>query len=277
MDKFLCPVDFSAYSLNALEYASKLLQIRKGSMTLIHIFSEKEFLHSLEGEKSDFDDLKQHAKDKLSGLADEIEKEYEFECDFVLSIGEVNNSISQYAVNNDFDLIIMGTQGNGYSRKTIIGSRTLRTVENSAVPVLTVPLDADFKNWNSVVYASDYSDHDKITMQKLVSFIYPFRSRIRFVHVSHSKNVMSEKSYEEFKSELSSFLGYEKISYYLKEYKKDISSGIEEFVNEQQGDVLVLLKRKRNFFEKLLGNSVSTEITYLSTHPLLIYQEKDNH
>ena len=274
MDRFLCPVDFSAYSLNALEYASKLLQIRKGSMTLIHIFSEKEFLHSLEDEKSSFDNLKQHAKEKLSTLAEEIEKEYEFECDFVLSIGDINNSISQYASKHGYDLIIMGTQGNGYSRKTIIGSRTLRTVENSTIPVLTVP--PDFTNWNSVVYASDYSEHDKITMQKLVSFVYSFRSRIRFVHVSHSKNVMNEKSYEEFKTELSSFLGYDKISYYLKEYKKDISSGIEEFVNEQQGDVLVLLKRKRNFFEKLLGNSVSTEITYLSTHPLLIYQEKDN-
>jgi len=274
MDKFLCPVDFSTYSLNALEYASKLLQIRKGNMTLIYIFSEKEFVHSLDGEKSEFDDLKQQAQKKLNGLADEIENEYGFECDFVLSIGDIDHSISQYAIRNGFDLIIMGTQGNGYNRKTIIGSRTLRTVQNTSVPVLTVPLEASFENWDSVVYASDYSKQDKITMQNLVSFIYPFRSRIRFVHVSNSNNMMNEKNYEEFKTELSSFLGYHKISYYLKEYKKDISSGIEEFVNEQQGDVLVLLKRKRNFFEKLMGSSVSTEITYLSTHPLLIYHEK---
>ncbi|WP_375581376.1 universal stress protein [Marivirga tractuosa] len=199
MDKFLCPIDFSAYSLNALEYAAKLLQIRKGSMTLIHIFSEKEFLHALEGQKSDFNDLKDHAKEKLSSLADEIESEYGFECDFVLSIGEVNNSISQYAIKNEFDLIVMGTQGNGYSRKTIIGSRTLRTVQNATLPVLTVPLDADFKNWNSVVYASDYSDQDKITMQKLVSFIYPFRSRIRFVHVSHSNIIAFYSSFSKSK------------------------------------------------------------------------------
>lgn len=210
MDKFLCPIDFSTYSLNALEYAARILQVRKGSMTLIHIFSEKEFLHALDGEKSDFNDLKDHAKEKLYNLADEIEKEYGFECDVVLSIGDVNNSISKYANENDYDLIVMGTQGNGYSRRTIIGSRTIRTVENSVTPVLTVPLEAEFKGWNSVVYASDYSEKDKIIMQKLVSFIYSFRSRIRFVHVSHSKNKMNEKSYQEFKEELSSFLGYEK-------------------------------------------------------------------
>jgi nucleotide-binding universal stress UspA family protein len=274
MDKFLCPVDFSTYSLNALEYAAKLLHVRKGSLTLIHIFTEKEFLHALDGEKSDFNDLKDHAKEKLYNLADEIEEEYDFECDVVLSIGDVNNSISKYANDNDYDLIVMGTQGNGYNRKTIIGSRTIRTVENSITPVLTVPLEAEFKGWNSVVYASDYSEKDKIIMQKLVSFVYSFRSRIRFVHVSHSKNKMNEKSYQEFKDELSSFLGYEKISYYLKEYKKDISSGIEEFVYEHNGDLLVLLKRKRNFLEKLIGNSVSTEVSYLSTHPLLIYHEE---
>ena len=274
MDKFLCPVDFSAYSFNALEYASKLLQIRKGSMTLIHIFTEKEFTQAVEGEKSGFDDLKVHAKEKLRSLADEIENEYGFDCDFELYIGAVDHTISKYANKNEFDLIVMGTQGNGYNRKTIIGSRTLRTLKNATIPVLTIPLDADFRNWNSVVYASDYSDEDKITMQKLVSFIYPLRSRVRFVHISHSKSVMSEKSYEEFKRELSSFVGYDKISYYLKEYKEDISSGIEEFVQEQQGDVLVLLKRRRNFFEKILSSSVSTEISYLSAHPLLIYQEK---
>ncbi|RUA27312.1 MAG: hypothetical protein DSY77_17590 [Bacteroidetes bacterium] len=274
MDKFLCPIDFSAYSLNALEYAAKILQVRKGSMTLIHIFSEKEFLHALDDEKSDFNDLKDHAKEKLYHLADEIEKEYGFDCDVVLSIGELNNSISKYALENDFDLIVMGTQGNGYNRKTIIGSRTIRTVENSITPVLTIPLEAEFKGWNSVVYASDYSEKDKVIMQKLVSFIYSFRSRIRFVHVSHSKNKMNEKSYQSFKEELSSFLGYDKISYYLKEYKKDISSGIEEFVFEQNGDLLVLLKRKRNFLEKLIGNSVSAEVSYLSTHPLLIYHEE---
>lgn len=140
MDKFLCPVDFSTYSLNALEYAAKLLHVRKGSLTLIHIFTEKEFLHALDGEKSDFNDLKDHAKEKLYNLADEIEEEYDFECDVVLSIGDVNNSISKYANDNDYDLIVMGTQGNGYNRKTIIGSRTIRTVENSITPVLTVLL-----------------------------------------------------------------------------------------------------------------------------------------
>ncbi|WKK83289.2 universal stress protein [Marivirga arenosa] len=275
MDRFLCPVDFSAYSLNALEYAAKLLQIRKGSMMLIHIFTEKEFTQAIEGEESDFNDLKTHAKEKLRSLSEEIENEYGFECDFVLSIGNMENTISNYANKHDYDLIVMGTQGHGYNRKTIIGSRTLRTLKHAAVPVLTIPLDADFKGWSSVVYASDYSDKDNITMQKLVSFIYPFRSRINFVHVSHSKNFLSERSYEDFKSELSTFLGYEKISYYLKEYKKDISSGIEEFVSDQKGELLVLLKRKRNFFEKILSSSVSTEISYLSTHPLLIYQEQD--
>ena len=274
MDKFLCPVDFSAYSINALEYASKLLQIRKGSMTLIHIFSEKEFLRSLEGEKLDFDDLKEHAKEKLEALASQIENEYEFDCDFVLSIGDINNSISTYSNKNNFDLIVMGTQGNGYNRNSVIGSRTLRTVQKATTPVLTVPVEVDFKFWNSVVYASDYSKLDKITMQKLVSFIYPFKSRIKFVHVSPSNNVMTAKNYEEFKTELSSFLGYDKISYYLKEYSSEISSGLEEFMNEQHGNLLVLLKRKRSFLEKLIGSSVSKEVTYLSTHALLIYPEK---
>lgn len=273
MDRILCPIDFSAYSINALEYAMKLLQVREGSVTLIHVFTEKEFLRSSGGNKSTFIELKDEAQAKLNSLAKEFENKYTIDVDVVLSLGEINNSISKYAHENDYDLIVMGTQGNGYTKQTIIGSRTLQTVEDSLVPVLTVPLNAKFKGLDSVVYASDYSEEDKIVMLKVVSFVYSFRSRIRFVHISRSKNKMNELTYEKFKAELSSFVGYDKISYYLKEYKEDISSGIEEFVNEHQGDLVVLLRRRRNFLEKLLGNSVSTEISYLSTQPLLIYRE----
>ncbi|GAB3343721.1 hypothetical protein GCM10027429_34710 [Marivirga atlantica] len=275
MDNILCPVDFSPYSLNALEFAANILQVRKGNLTLMHVFSEKEFSNAIESEKDahSFTDMKDYAQHKLRVLADETERNFEVNCDYVITVGDVNESINKYTAKNDIDYVVMGTQGNGYNKETVIGSRTIRTVDTSNVPVMTVPIQAQFNGFNSVVYASDYSKHDRVTLQRLVSFIYNFKSRIKVVHVSHSNNEMNEQTYERFKEELSTFLGYDKMSYYLKEYKSDISHGIEEFVNEQEGELLVLLKRKRNFLETLLSSSVSQEISYLSSHPLLIFLE----
>lgn len=278
MDNILCPIDFSPYSINALEYAANLLKVRTGNLTLIHVFSEDEIIQFLSNQDSPdkTKNLKDFATEKLSILTSEIKKTFNLNCDYILSVGDVNEAIHKYASKNDIDYVVMGTQGNGYNKETVIGSRTMRTVESSPVPVMTVPIQAQFNNLQSVVYASDYSKHDKLTLQRLVSFIYLFKSRIKVVHVSNSKSQMSEHNYAAFKEELSTFLGYDKISYFLKEYKKDISQGIEEFVNEQGGELLVLLKRKRNFFESLLSSSVSTEVSYFSSHPLLIFQEPEN-
>ena len=277
MDNILCPIDFSPYSLNAMEYAAQVLQTRKGNLTLIHVFSEEEFNKFIEesfqadGESS----LKEIAAEKLKVLAQETESTFNINCDYMLTIGDVNQALNKYAAEHDIDYIVMGTHGNGLNGDSVIGSRTIKTVESSPVPVLTVPIQAQFNGLQSVVYASDYSKYDKLTLQRLVSFIYNFKSRIKVVHVSHSTSEMTENNYDKFKEELSTFLGYDRISYYLKEFKQDISHGIEEFVNEQEGELLVLLKKRRNFFENLISSSVSKEISYFSSHPLLIFQEPE--
>ncbi len=275
MNKVLCPIDFSEYSLNALEFACNLLQTKKGGITLLHIFTEADFSKSIKNkdEEKSFESLRDLASEKLRILAEETKKSFNVKCDYALSIGGIDKTIARYADENDFNYIVMGTQGNGYNEQTVVGSRTIRTINETKTPLITVPLETSFTGLNSIVYASDYSDFDKLYLQKLVSFALDFNSRIKVVHVSHSKNNMSENTYEAFKSELSSFLGYEKISYYLKEYKEDVSHGIEEFMNEQQGDLLVLLKRKRSFLDKIISSSVSKEITYFTSHPLLIFKE----
>jgi nucleotide-binding universal stress UspA family protein len=278
MDNILCPIDFSPYSMNALEYAASLLKVRTGNLFIIHVFSEDELIKYFSNRQSDkeTENLKDFAVEKLKILTKETEASFNINCSYILSIGDVNLSINKYTKQHDIDYVVMGTQGNGYNKDTVIGSRTMRTVESSEVPILTVPIQAQFNGLQSVVYASDYSKHDKLTLQRLVSFIYNFKSRIKVVHISRSKNQMSEHAYSDFKKELLTFLAYDKMTYHLKEYKDDISHGIEEFVNEQDGELLVLLKRKRNFFESLISSSVSTEVSYFSSHPLLIFQEPEN-
>ena len=40
---------------------------------------------------------------------------------------------------------------------------------------------------------------------------------------------------------------YEKVSFEHKVVKSDISRGIEEYLNEKDGDLLVVLRKNRNF------------------------------
>lgn len=57
--------------------------------------------------------------------------------------GEPYQTITEYAEENDIDLIMMGTHGRRGLRRRLIGSVTEKVVRTSDVPVLTVRLSED--------------------------------------------------------------------------------------------------------------------------------------
>lgn len=55
--------------------------------------------------------------------------------------GTPHEVISDYAVENDIDVIVMGTAGRSGWRERLLGSVTERTLRKSQIPVLTVQAD----------------------------------------------------------------------------------------------------------------------------------------
>ena len=53
--------------------------------------------------------------------------------------GAADEAISNYARENDIDLIVMSTHGHGRVRRTLLGSVTDRVIRSAHVPVLVLP------------------------------------------------------------------------------------------------------------------------------------------
>jgi nucleotide-binding universal stress UspA family protein len=136
--KYLVPIDFSAYSEEALDYALELARDRKGRLILIHVIPAAvvnghnniiaEYYRMLEREARDsFAKLVQRKKLKP--------RDYQIVVTHGLSPGEV---IAREAKKLGADMIVMASHGRSGLQRLFLGSVAERTLRRADRPVLIV-------------------------------------------------------------------------------------------------------------------------------------------
>ena len=275
MNKIVCPVDFSPTSLNAIEFASAIGEKFHSQITLLHVFTERDF-NNIVGDEAvgkSFKTLMTMAKNKLNGLADEINEAYEgkLTCNARLELGELVDQLEDLHAEEDFDLIVMGTTGVSRVKGVFFGSNTEDVLENIKIPILCVPEKAEYRDFKKIVYASDFMEEDKVAIQEVISFATFFNARINVLHINLSD---SDEKYNQFVNELKSFIQYNKISFVNKQYDDDIGQGINEYVSEEDCDLLVVFRKQRSFVESIFHKSLTKILSFSTDKPLFVLKLK---
>lgn len=137
----LCPIDFSASSLRAFDYALDLGRQANGSVTALYAI---EYMDEQEpGEHVAWDvrhnreQIIAHAKNRLHTL---VARQPQTWCaiEEVVAIDRAYKATLQYASSHATDLIVMGAQGRGSVDLMLYGSNTQHVVRDANCPVLTV-------------------------------------------------------------------------------------------------------------------------------------------
>lgn len=135
--KLLVPVDFSDNSKHGIEEARKIASKFKAETHFIHVLEQ--FLHPsyhVVGMESVFvvtPDLKDKTSDKLKQFCSGFDK-----ASYLSIEGTAHVTITDYAAENDIDMIVMSTRGFTGLDHLLIGSTTERVVRKAPCPVLTV-------------------------------------------------------------------------------------------------------------------------------------------
>jgi nucleotide-binding universal stress UspA family protein len=140
--RILVPMDFSAPSDAALEYARSVAARYGASLHLVHVaedpyrafYSAEVFVPEIEGLREEIlSDTEKRLKGRLRA-ADVTD----FGATANSVIGTPAGSIVEYAGGHDIDLIVMGTHGRGGMSHLLMGSVAERVVRTAPCPVLTV-------------------------------------------------------------------------------------------------------------------------------------------
>ena len=275
MKRLLCPIDFSEVSLNALEFAVVIGEKENSNLTLLNIFSPKDFNTILGSDhvNDEYDDLLNIAEKKLQAISNEIwkisKKKGLLACDYKLKPGKIVDVLSELADEDKSELIIIGTTGHSAYERKYIGGKAEKIIQHTHCSVLCVPENINFHGIKRIVYATDYQEEDKLAIQQLIDLAKVLKAEVEILHISHHDDTIDKAMYEEFKRELMSFVNYKKISFNRMVFKH-VAEGLNEYMKEKNADLLVLLNKKLNFLESLFHLSLTHHLDKFTDYPLMI-------
>lgn len=142
--RILCPIDFSASSSKALQYALSLAQEAAGTIVLVHVlegFAEPEPIASAHFTVPEYRRHLEHdAREQLRNLVPEDARNWCKPTEIVV-VGKAYREILHVAEEQRADLIVMGVQGRGMADLMFFGSTTNHVVRAATCPVLTLRAD----------------------------------------------------------------------------------------------------------------------------------------
>jgi universal stress protein A len=141
INRILIPIDFSAYSKEALQYAVPFARKFKAELILLHVVEPAiypaDFNFGQVGIPSIEDELRGKAVEELSKLV-EKETKRRARSSIMVRVGKPFIEIINAAKEENIDLIIMATHGHSGIEQILFGSTAERVVRKSHCPVLTV-------------------------------------------------------------------------------------------------------------------------------------------
>ena len=142
LKNILCPVDFSATSELAMQYALAMARMNGTSITLLHVVAPP--MAALPGEagllavpQADLQEITDACLARLASIADGF-KEQGVPVDYKVVSGVPFLEIARYADEHETDLIVMGSRGRTGLSHLLIGSVAERVLRKAPCPVLTV-------------------------------------------------------------------------------------------------------------------------------------------
>lgn len=151
----LVPLDFSETSLNALETAIAIAKQQNTKLTLLNVV-DSSYMFGFKGvhyiSEKTIDGIVDVSARMLNPLLKKLTEEHKLTCTSEIKVGLVPQSIIRTAYENDADLIIMGSHGISGFREFFIGSTAQNVVKYSSCPVLTIPSNRKWLNFEKILF-----------------------------------------------------------------------------------------------------------------------------
>ena len=275
MKKIIVPTDFSNNAYNAIEYAVKLFKDEECVFYLIHTYTpaiyQPEYTLVHPGQIGLGDEYQANALMQLEELQATLTTQFKNpkhifvpHAAFNLLVDEVVKMID----NEKADLVIMGTQGATGAKEILLGSHTVHLIKKATCPVIAIPSGFKYENPIEILFPTDYEvDFEKEQLQQLLDISQEHNSSIEVMHVSSGYDLNQQQLENK-----------EKLNYLLDDtahlFHDLTSQGIIDAINnfqlKKRMNLLVMIRNKHTFFEKLFIEPVIKKIGFHITIPFMV-------
>lgn len=278
MKNILIPTDFSKNSWNAIKYGLNYFINTECTFHLLHVTL---LTNLIDGNAAIYsvtnieESLIKKAKIELQNLLEKIKKidpskKHNFQ--LLTSHDFFIDSIKYHIKEKNIDLIIMGTKGASGLKEMIIGSNTADLITQVKCPVLIVPENATFSIPREIAFPTDYNIYyQPEILNKIIEVSKKYLSPLRILFVGRKDEELTTFQ-KENKELLHHFFMNEKHSFHLVTNKK-IEQGIQCFVESRNIDMIIMIAKNINLFQRILFKPIVEDISYHTETPFLVLHE----
>jgi len=279
MKNILIPTDFSENSWNAIKYGLAHFKDTACNFYLLHVTN---YSYIVQGDtpipSADIEienSFTEKAKSDLNELLLKVKNIGTSENHNFFTLTSYNYfiiSVKKHIKEKSIDLVIMGTKGASGLKEVMIGSNTGDLITQVKCPVLVVPENAVFKKPEEIAYPTDYNIfHQPEILNGISEMVDQYDSTLRILHVARKNDELSEFQLEN-KELLHNYFMDEKHSFH-RVTNKNIEQGIQCFIESRDIDILVMVAKNINLFQRIWFKPTVEDISYHTEIPFLVLHE----
>jgi len=284
----LVPIDFSDYSLKAAMIGFDIAEKLKARMVLYHSSPQPEFLTipysdvivydaalylNYELAEKQTNERFENFLNLMTARIDPVRWK-KSQPEFIVKVGEAEGDILAYTSIHPPKLVVMGIKGGHAKSEDIIGSTTAGVIFHAKVPVLAIPENTP-DNWlekfSRVAYATNFDANDFLAIDRLMKLMSPFETKVMCLHVDQGRNGrLDEAMLEGMRQALCEKYPHSNFECHLIHHP-DFSDAVDNFIRENQIDLLAMTTHKRNLLTRLFNPSLTRKMVMHTQTPLLIF------
>lgn len=274
MKTILVPTDFSEISHNAIDYAAEMAKQFNATLVLFHAYHvpivnaemPMNLPSEVEMERKIIDSLRKIEKNLHSKHGKGISVK------IICKQGLAADVISEYVIDNNVDLITMGTQGGGFITEKVFGSVTSALIKKSKCPVLTIGKDTKFNGIKNIVLACDYKETKAAVLRPLKELTHLFNSHVYLLHVNQNLEAVPSSKEELERIKLDHLLEGINHSFNYCE-NEDVIDGLNQFAKEKNADMVAMISREHSLIWNLFHEANTKKMAFHISIPFLSLPE----
>lgn len=279
MKNILIPTDFSENSWNAIEYALSFFKKATCNFYLLHVNT----ISNLVGLESSYiptqdvidDTFIKPSKIELKKILKRISRtalkgDHKF-----FALTDYNffiDSLRKHIDEKKIDVLVMGTKGASGLKKYIIGSNTGSVITKVHCTTLVVPENATFVRPQEIAFPTDFSSfYYPDLLQPFSEILEMHNAAVRVLHINKHKYELNAEQ-QKNKEYLEDYFSQHQNSFHFLT-NIHIEAAIQCFVESRDINLIVMVAKNLNYFQRILFNPIVEEISYHTDIPFLVLHE----
>jgi len=277
MKKVLIPTDFSDNAWDALTYAIRLYDDIPCQFYILNTYqvSPSWSTNTMHKERNThmYRVLKETSEKELRNIEKYLNENLlndKHEYKTVSKTGSLTSILKRIVVDENIDMIVMGTTGATGAKEIFMGSNTVKAIkEIDQCPIISVPKKYEYEEPEIVVFANDLKRHfNAIELKCLIELQLIHNFSIRIIRVKKGKDLDSLQ----LKNKDLLLKYFDENNTFYEEITSDtnITEAINNYIEEYNVNMICLLNYEHSFIEKLTHEPIIKKISFHSNVPLLI-------